>query len=543
MIDKSDWRLVNDVVAYVIKTKTAANGNDGALYLASSEKKSYENAVLKQIDKECVDKFIIDEDNKFNLIIDKNFDIFVKSDALPGGKTRKYKVLNVYSGLSNDYFADIFSQVENIKGDFEDKEFEAIFSDSFLGKVFFVNDEMDFYKDAFQEMRRRINCQICKKTKKWIPGHRYDSETITYYYLGEFVSRRVGENAGEFLENKDVVTVHLVSREIDKDDKTISDVLKKRTIGISGSDIQILYTSSLPSMVDSGEVLENDVTNIEDYWDFMVKVAIDKFVKNEFGFISYKSIMKKIFNIFSIQSRGNLDYNLSCDMKKALEDVIKNNLIENMVTWWDLSNSKSDSSISSANTVEMNTKNLENLFFRNFIDGNIHKNKYYPALFLAIGLTPLEKIIENLIINYNVDNLVFNSGFSNYIKFGSYYYNGHDLDKCNKQSKQRVNSTNYNLKVVTIESLFSSTPDLEKTIKDISKKAIENYGLGVKEFRTINIGSKKSPMIYTSLVIDINDIVDYYGGIYKVPQNIINDIITSRFWTFSLDIDKDAEVK
>ena len=66
MIDKSDWRLVNDVVAYVIKTKTAANGNDGALYLASSEKKSYENAVLKQIDKECVDKFIIDEDNISN---------------------------------------------------------------------------------------------------------------------------------------------------------------------------------------------------------------------------------------------------------------------------------------------------------------------------------------------------------------------------------------------------------------------------------------------------------------------------------------------
>ena len=546
MINSSNWRLVNGIVAFVIRRSNGEN----LVYLASGEKKAYENAIIKEIGNESYEKFSIDDDSGFGLKIGNEFEMYINSDHFPGGKSKYYKVMNACTGKSGDniYFSDIFTQVENNKGDFGNKIFEPIFSDLNIGKVFFVNSEMNMYKNAFQEMRRRINCQICKKTKKWIPGHRYDSENCTYYYLGGFLSRKTGEN-GTFLNDNDVTNsiVHLVISEIKDSDKKISDIFKSRIFGNNEDNIRLIYSDSFPSMVDSGKELENDVKDIQDYWEIMANNTLDSLSKtNEYGFISYQQAIKPFFTIFSIQNKENIKYNLSSTLKNTCEKLIKDSLVENLITWWELSNSKSDSSVTSSNTPEINIKNLGNLFFRNLRDPNSFKNIYYTDLFNAININSLEKISEFVILNENVTDLIFNSGIKNYIKFGSLYFISHTFDaSTGKYSeiniKQRVKSTNYTLNFTKLEELFSESPALEKTIKDICNKAIDNYGLGVKSYFITNIGTKKDPKSYASITVDLINILDYYDN--NIPEDIVKDIISRRFWKINIDIDKGEKIQ
>lgn len=536
MIEGKDWRLVDNIAVYVINS----NVGEDKVYLASLEKKTYENAVLKEIGNEPYNKLLLDEAS-FRLKLGKNFSISISSPLLPGGESKFYKVMNSYCGKNYNFISEIISQVENKKGDFGDTEFETIFSDQQIGKVFFVTREMDFYNQAFQEMRRRINCQICKKTKKWIPGHRYDSEIKTYYYLGSFVSRKAP--IGEYLNDFNTVPVHLVIEEIKDTDKKISDVLGWATFGDKANSITPLYLTSFPSMVDCGKFLDNDVKDIQNYWPKMIDNTISQAKPNEFGYTSYEDIFRNLFNIFSIQNKDNLVYNIPDDSKEKLEKIVENVLISDILLWWDISMDKSDSNISSSNDIDKNQLNLVTLFFRCLKDENLKKNLYYPELFKNMGIRSLEDIARSALINYNPSNLVFGDSMESYVKNGSIYFATHDQNMISKESIQRVNSTNYALNVVTVEELFVLTPNLCSLLKEISKEAIDNCGIGVEKFYQTNIGNRKNPKIYNTVVINIKDIVNYYGGYSNVPEDIVREIKESKFWKFTLNIDKGAEIK
>ena len=55
-----------------------------------------------------------------------------------------------------------------------------------------------------------------------------------------------------------------------------------------------------------------------------------------------------------------------------------------------------------------------------------------------------------------------------------------------------------------------------------------------------NTGTKKSPKIYTTIEVDILDLIKYYGGIKNIPEVIVNEIISSKFWNLQVLIDKEG---
>ena len=529
-----NWRLVSGMVAYIITDKKDDNTTvNRSVYLSPTGKKSYENAVVKCIPTNFTKFVINDEDCKFQIKIDDKFNIFIKYKGFPE-KDEWYLVENTY--FDSMYFGEIFTQVENNKGNFDNKYFEAVFSDKFIDKVFFINDEMNVYNSAFQEFRRRINCQLCKKTKKWIPGHRYDSEKSTYYYLGEFVTR-LNED-GLFLDDSSVRTIHLVESEIDKSDKSISDVIKRGVKNFTMLD-------SLPSMVDSGKVLEDDgIQDIQVYWDEMIQNTLSNIgSKNQYGFVQYNGTARHLFNIFSIQSKGNLKYNLSEESKDKIKKLIKDMLIEDMLIHWDNNHNRADSNLSSSNSVEQNLKNLKNLFFRNIVDQKIRKNIYYLALIDKLGLD-FAKLVETTFLSTHVKDLVFDSSFDNYVKFGSIYLPNHPDCNSDKVSVQRVNSTNYSLNFVSLEDLYASTTELKGVLKTICKEALDNFGAGVKTYYSTNVGNYKNKKIYITMKVDIQDIKDYFKiNNIVMSSTIEREIIETKFWNVTLTIDQGAEVK
>ena len=94
--------------------------------------------------------------------------------------------------------------------------------------------------------------------------------------------------------------------------------------------------------------------------------------------------------------------------------------------------------------------------------------------------------------------------------------------------------------VVKLSDLFSATPNLLLDIKDLIENARNNFGLGVRTFYDTNTGTKKSPKIYTTIEVDILDLIKYYGGIKNIPEVIVNEIISSKFWNLQVLIDKEG---
>ena len=542
VISNDSWRLVTDILCYV-------NNTEKKLYIASLEKKAYESAIIKMIPDIYSYTKISLGNNEFNLKVDEKFKVYIKSPELPKGD-EFYRVMNLWSGKENLFFGELFSNLASDKGYFGDSVFfEPIFSDSHPTEVFLVAQGTEFYKTAFEEMKRRINCQICKKTRKWIPGHRYDSLDKTYYYLGEFEGRKANAENSDFLGDQDTVTVQLVIQSIPDGAKRISDIFKRSIYSSSterGKDrIEILYTSTPPSMVDSGEVLEDDIKDIQDYWEDMVDNTIKICgISNDFGYVSHMvNGIEALMNIFSVQSPGNLIYNLSEDMKTKIEDYISSLLQENILLWWNLGSSSSKAIINNTNTLENNKKNLENLFFRNLRDGNLKKNTYYPELWKAMDLREFDKLIEESLLNNYPDDIIFLGELKDYIKYGSIYFSGHETKESEFSCQQRIDSTNYKLQVTKMSEIFKKTPILEEAIRNIVKEARENFGHGVSEFTYTNIGNRKDSRIYTSLKVTLNDIIGFYGGIGNIPGEVINEIVDSHFWSFKLTIDKDKELE
>ena len=511
---KNSWRLSSDLIAFF--------SND-LVYLCSPEKKSYRSAILKKIYGNTQSpKEVNIENNQFNLKINKDFRVFIKCGEFPNPnhfyEVKNFSKVSDYSDIPD--IGSIISQVNGIDhGVYPDNIiFEAAFSEEKPDEVMFINDSMPEYKEAFQEMKRRLNCSLYKKTKKWIPGHRYDSLSETYYYLGEFLSRRKEPYNSSFIKDpSDMQTVYLVTKDIDDSFGKISDIFKTKIFGNENDNILVL--DKLPSCVDSGEVLENDVTNIQDYWDNLVENSYNKYKNtNKFGLVTFDN-QKYIFDIFCYQSVGKLDYNISELTKAKIEDVIKTEMTNIKVS------SKSDKS------------NLLNEYTTKIIDGNIDRVNYYTELFNVLQID--KKIIEN-IDKLDVDSLLLN--LNSYVKYGEI----HRYFKNNSKvliSKQRINSTSYKLDVITIDELLSGFDDLKSVVIDIINNARNNYGIGVSQMSDINVGTKKCPKVYTTISMNILDIINYYNGIDNIPEKVKFEILNKKFWGLELTIDKDRELK
>jgi hypothetical protein len=514
------WRLTSELLAYVISGKER-------IYLSAIDKKICQTNVIKLMaenNEPSYEELRIYENQfeiKFSGDKEGNLILLAKSDEFP--TSGWYEIVNFWkSGIWNFLGAHT---LEN--GCFpEGTMFEVGFEDT-QPLVTFVEPGMANYKEYFEEMRRRINCELCKKTTKYTPGHRYDSLEETYYILDVLYSRRVDQFNSDFTtELGKMKEVAIYTNVLYDTDKDISTVLKTRHFGDNPEDLKILYTKK--SLVDAGEVLENNYTgDIQDYWTDLFRNSMES-----------KSYIKDAFESFSLCKGTVIDKTKvpTEDIKDYLSEFMFNIILNN----WNLKNLRSDLVITDQRTDAENVESIIKLLSSTIKDGNFLKNLYYPNLFGALGINLKELATETL---HSWVATPLDSDFDTYLKYSSYYSNPMRKETDKNTSRQREKSTRYKLDIVTLKDLYGESSELKDTIIECINKVRSNYGLGASEYEKINIGTRKEPLEYIICELTLEDIIKLKKGVSGLSETLKNEIMKRHFVWVQVVFDKDGDIK
>ena len=502
-----NWRLTSEVIAYVVPTEKE-------VWLAAAEKKQYQVGVIKLINGKPYQEVRLYE-NQFSLRFgggDNDFDIYLKCEELPDDW---FKVANFYK-------PGIWNLIEGhtiVNGELGEK-FEVIFEED-IPYVSFIEPNMKNFKKCFEEMKRKMNCEMCKKTTKWIPGHRYDSFTESIFPLCTTKLRKTSLTNSEFLKDLDKMPDVWIYVEELGNEKTVSEVLKNRSFGDGPTDLKIGFKTK--SMVDAGEILTNDYSgNIKDYW-----LPIFENAKN-----SGKSL-KEILDTFSTYSDSPNPTLPIMELENLTKDTIEGVLVES----WNLDNIRADLLVGDKNKEEENIERARKLFVISGIkDPNFLKGLYYPELYKELGIE-MEDLTKEAI--ENVKGIRMTQDFNTYLKYQNYWGNPGRIDTGKCCSKQRVKSTNYKLDVVTLKDLYGDT-ELKDTIIEAVNKVREDFGLGATEYSLVNIGNKKEPKEYIICKLTLSDLIKYKKGVSKMSENLKNEIIENHFVWVQVIFDKDG---
>ena len=493
----NSWRLTSELDALVIIGKNR-------VYLSASEKKSYLNSVISEINDEYAQIHLFE--NNFKVKLDGT-SVYISSPGLPP-EIEWYKAENFYQ----DKLEDLIKYHKIDHGNFqEDLQFEVIFNDEIPGKFGITSTECLDYPNYLEEMTRRFNCEMCKKTKSWIPGHRYDTPEKSVYYLFPIKSHINDPDNSEYIDEGPEV---YVCTEKTPSGKTISEVLKN----ISFNDIKI-YRKKL-SYVDSGEYLMNDFTNYQDYLEDLINNSIN--TENIKNFLDIFSIGKnKISDLSRIRVENKIRDIL-------LDDVIIKN--------WNINKFRKDQYIGD-DSKEKNPENLKKLFLASYInDKNFSRVLYYETLLEKLGIN-LEELIKDSLSAWG--SLSLKTDFNDYIKYLEYF----KLRDKGLLSNQRVTTAKYTTETnSTLESILGAG-ELTNTIIELLKYSRGNYGFGVTEYHIVNVGTKSKPQKYITAKVTIDDIIKYKKGISEIPENLKNDILRNSFVSVTVIFDELGKIE
>ena len=401
---------------------------------------------------------------------------------------------------------------------------------------------MKEYNECFEEMKRRLNCEFFKKTKKWIPGHRYDSIKETLYYLGCVKSRRQDDKGSEFIDDPaKCKEVYLAVRRLKSGETSISDVFKSRVIGDREDDIVVL--DSPKSMVDSGSVLKDDFTRFEDYLDWLIPNSLNRCKKvQEFGYVSYDN-PKIFFDVFAYFSE---DPDYTKKLKTGIPPlnyayrVVKDLVFDCLLNSWETKNYRSDMTLSKTKSVEQNMEALSNLFLSSGVkDGNALRNLYYSGLYKRIGID-LNEILTDVLGSWNEDNTIYGS-FDNYMKF-LFYTESRTMNQY--RSQQRVKSATHKLETNTISELFGDG-ELKESLIDLINYARNNVGIGVSSYKIFDVGTKKEPKEFVTCIVTVDNILKFKSkkGESEITETLKHEIMLSKFCQLSISFDREGEIR
>ena len=406
-----------------------------------------------------------------------------------------------------EHLASIIEQNKLDHGLF-DEEFEPIFNTKLGTYISFVSQSMKEYGNYSEEMSRVINCKLYSKTKKIIIGHRYDSLDETRYYIAKIKSRKSSLSSSTFADENSVTDGYLYVSNLKDTDKTIDDILKTRVFGISSDCIKV-ELGKIPSMVDSGEALENNLSgDISKYWETMLDNTVQSYKIITAEGYEYLDEYKNIFDIFSYQTK-NLDYN-SCitDATKNKLEIYTHQILHHLLLmYWNKLSYREDLFIGTSNTDDKNKEALIKLFYENIGSENVMRHIYYRDLINSLGIS-LENIVDNEVSTWNLNKEVFDN-FDTYYKH-LFYIRRNRLGE--DQADYLSTKNKKTLKDLYVES------QLKDVIIELITEAKNNYGIGVRDFR------KNDNQIFCEVTID--DILQKYS---PISEELKKDIVDFRF--------------
>lgn len=514
-----NWRITSDIVLMIENT----NGENIA-YIASPEKKKYEVEVSKLCKNSYIKETIENNDLEIKLTGSENNElcIYLKTNQLE--KLGWVRVANFY----NLSIWNILGQCSTKYGIFSNK-FKAIFSEADIKTVSFISPDMKEYSDTVEEMKRRLKCEIGKKTRLLKPGHRYDLEKETRYYLCNVVSRKICKYASSFSD--DLITsktpAYIYTNMIKDSDKSISDILNNRKFGDGPYDLKVAILEKT-SWVDSGIRLSDDFSgNIKDYWDNIITNTAN-FGKTKLEKSSYEiySNIADILGILGCQSLTDLTYDISENLSKTLKKVISSCLEYTLLVNWNLRNKHTELEILDTKSVEKNSEALERLFLSSIYDGNINKYSYYQSLLGNLNIN-FNKTSEILVAGFSEVDL--SSDFNSYLKYRFFWRNKKYVYSTHKNILDySLNLTQPNNKTtpLALEDIFGCG-ELSETIRDIYKDAINNYGYGVESFSVKSTKNNDDKIVFCCITLD--DILKLKKGGSELSDSLKNEIVLNKF--------------
>lgn len=505
-----NWRLVSEFIAYF---------DSNGVYFAPSGKKAYQSEVTKNISESSWREIIV-ELNEVGLKFGKNsnggVEVFVQNEMFPCPE--KWYTLKNFEWSR---FAHIILNLDILHGNVEGK-FEVAFSDSFPGTVTLTSREFDEFPEFYEEFKRRMNCELCKKTKKWVPGHRYDSLTETIYYICPVRIRKSKESwpNSEYISDELLLPeAYIITNRLYPDDKTIEDVLTNHGFGDNPEDLKIIPEPK--SMVECGDVLSGgediDINNFREV-----------LAKNTPG-------IRGLLDIYSCVSFGKLTTPGNLD---KLTETTRQEIWNTILEGWDEKIFRGDIYIGKSNKDETNLENIRKRFITRIPDQNYLKKLYYPKLYESLGID-LPGLIEEMYAKW-METDVYDS-WENYIKFFDYIKSRNS--SCQGFSRQRVTSTKHALEVIKLSDIYGEGSELTGIIIEIINSARKRFGIGVSEFHTDNIGTRRQPMEYTTCKVTLEDILKFLKeekGISEVSKNLKSEIIRRKFCWVDVVFDKDG---
>lgn len=515
----NNWRLVEELESIF---------QDDKVYLYPSltgkgtrKKSNHKAEIMKNLainDDGILEKRI--ESNIFTLKLDEYLQVWVKNPEFPDPD--KFYLADNFV----EFTGKIITQLTCKAGEF-DTEFEAAFSESYVGKVMFVSQDMKEYDEYMNEMIRIVSCEMNKKTKKWIPGHRYDSPTETLYYLGEFLAHKSNALMSSYLKDEDMVPVHLVTDNI-KGLKKISEVFKTKLYGdMATSNNQIKILEKTPLMVDTGEKLENDLDTIDLSlsWNEILGNAI----KSGGSFRQVLDVM--CYN--NILTTDDSYRNVSQDIKDEIKNMIRVAVDKFLLIYWNTETpinsifNRTVKTLGEKNNIDDNVSTiLGSIFEDNFLeDLNAYSPIYYETILNRLGID-IREIIKECINDCNPDDLVLSS-LANYITYGDLYFTYRHLDK----TSITLSTSNKD----KLKNVFSLT--LSSKLRDMLNEAKNNSAV-VSKF--VKIASYRNQELVKA-VITLDDLLKYCGS--NPPESLKNDIIKDKFRKVTIEFDLNKEIE
>ena len=500
--------LVTDLMSFIVVGQKQ-------LYLAIFNDKRENTKVKKTVKESITERRINDNHFRLKLKIGENWDIeaFISENPdLP--TTDEYKVMN----FDPNSAYRLLLEAENKKGEFNEKV-EACFLGGEKELVTFTCQEMSSYGDIENEMIRSFFSKSGRKTKKWIPGHRYDNKEKTFYYLGEFYCRKKSGIDSPFFNTIEELTQVGLYVDSLKGEKTIEDVLKGRSFSKSENDegIKILWGEK-PGCIDSGEILKQDTP-----LPMLSSMYLD-IIKNT------PEIVENQLSVYNLLSCISMDepVGYSEEVKDIVKDLVKMGIKKTLFDNWDIPRSIEDKEIGKKYLMDKNAEKLANLFIISLGDNNILEKTYYAGFFGEMGIS-LVDVAKDVLKDWNEDDFI--KTFEDFLKNKEYFSKRSTIKQTT--SFQRSGDTK-----ISIKDLYGDS-ELTDTLKNLIKYSRDNFGLGVSSFKEIKMSSKEFTI---TCKITIDDVIDFLGE-DKLTSSLKDEILSNRFTKLTIYFDKNMEVE
>jgi hypothetical protein len=477
-----NWRLIVNVLALVTE--------DSKVFLIPTEKVSYKTSVGKLIKTSYTEVKLVEE--KFKLKINESLKVLLKSPNL--GDTW----LEV-GNFDDTQLGTLLVNSPNNNGEFVEDFEVSVSTEQPSLLVRFESPSLPNYKKSVDEMIRRLNCEIYKKTKKFVPGHRYDTTKETIYILGT-VPSKVSENKYNLI-NKDVF---LYVNNLKDSEKSISDVMKNRVLGESDDDIKISYSFS--NMVDSGEVLKNDFTG--NYYDYFSDLLNNSINSDNFEGVMNTLILGDTYNISDVNLKNIEKYlhekifNIAVSLKENTFSYGCSRINLNSIAC--MTNVTDDIKLNLSYLIIKNTINITNINDKNLSDIIKTRLQIINAYNINLSDICVEEVVRWTKIRSNIFK---RKNFDEYLK----YYESMSRSRINVGTIYSINALDYSYDGCEFITLLKN-----RAVKIMTEETDPHM------IKT-NVGTRKSPRYSYKFTINLDDLVKEEVLTKTIKDSIIDN--------------------